>query len=201
MFEWLLAIDTSCVTQLLECFGKTTAGRHGKFYMLSKTVSVFNTMKTIRYSVVIDPDVQYPLKRFETEVAMYLADPDGWGKYYEFEPVKRNPQVIIHLSSPTGIQQVGCGNPKLSCAEMGGKHLRVNAMRWTRGAPESKLPLDEYRQYVISHEMGHILGYDHTTCPGQGYPAPVMMQQTLGIGACSPNNRLTEIDLRLNIRK
>jgi hypothetical protein len=96
-----------------------------------------------------------------------------------------------------GIQQVGCGNPELSCAEMGGKHLRVNAMRWTKGSPESKLPLEEYRQYVISHEMGHILGYDHTQCPGEGQPAPIMMQQTLGIGKCVPNNKLTQIDLQL----
>lgn len=152
-------------------------------------------MKKVRYSVVIDPDVKYPLERFEDEVAMYLADPDGWGQTYDFEQVTRNPQVIIHISSPSEIQKVGCQR-ELSCAEMGGKHLHVNSMRWTKGAPESKLPLEQYRQYIISHEMGHILGHDHIPCPGQGYPAPIMMQQTLGIGACTPNNKLTNVDLR-----
>jgi hypothetical protein len=180
----------------LKTFGKQHFEDILYLWLIQKTVSVLNTMKDIRYSVVVDPDVEYSLKRFETEIAMYLADPNGWGKFYEFEHVKRNSQVIIHLSSPLGIRQIGCENPNLSCAEMGGKHLRVNAMRWTKGSVESKLPLDEYRQYVISHEMGHILGYDHTTCPGQGYPAPVMMQQTLGIGTCSPNNKLTDIDVQ-----
>lgn len=155
------------------------------------------TMKVIRYIAVVDSDVKYPLKKFQSEVATYLADPDGWGKFHDFEENPTTYDVMIHLSSPMSIQQVGCGNPDLSCAEMNGKHLRVNAMRWTKGAPESKLPLDEYRQYVISHEMGHILGYDHTQCPGEGQPAPIMMQQTLGIGKCKPNNKLTQIDLQL----
>lgn len=44
--------------------------------------------------------------------------------------------------------------------------------------------------------MGHILGYDHVKCPGKGHPAPIMMQQTLGIGECSPNTKLTAKDRR-----
>jgi hypothetical protein len=147
-------------------------------------------MKIVRYSVVVDADVNFPLKEFARDVAIYLSDPNGWeSKGYRFEEVVRNPSVMIHLSSPAGLRKVGC-DANLSCAELGGKHLRVNAMRWTHGAGPSKLDLNEYRQYVMSHEMGHILGHDHTTCPGAGHPAPIMMQQTLGIGACSPNTRV-----------
>jgi len=40
---------------------------------------------------------------------------------------------------------------------------------------------------MVSHEMGHILGHQHEKCTHKGYPAPIMMQQTLGIGKCSPN--------------
>jgi Zn-dependent M32 family carboxypeptidase len=43
-----------------------------------------------------------------------------------------------------------------------------------------------YRVYVILHEVGHALGYDHAKCPGLNQPAPVMMQQTLGTGLCYP---------------
>jgi len=153
----------------------------------------------MRYSIVLDEGVSLSpkdLRVFREQVAIYLADPDGWGRTHTFEEVPTGGEVVIHLSSPEDIRKAGCVNTRLSCAELGGKHMRLNSMRWFRGAKESGLPLEEYRQYMVSHEMGHILGYDHTTCPRPGAPAPVMMQQTLGIGKCTPNTKLTENDRR-----
>lgn len=152
-------------------------------------------MKRIRYSTSVDNDVVYSWDTFSEEVEMYLEDPDGWASMgYVFEEVDRSPDVVIRLSSPDTIRKVGCSDGSLSCAQMNGKHMYLNAMRWTRGAPNSKLPLDEYRQYMVSHEMGHILGHDHVACPSPGAPAPIMMQQTIGIGRCSPNTKLTQLD-------
>lgn len=54
--------------------------------------------------------------------------------------------------------------------------------------------LSEYRTYLVLHECGHSLGLQHSRCrsPRGGLharsaPAPVMMQQTRGLRACSPN--------------
>jgi hypothetical protein len=151
--------------------------------------------KTITFCVVVDPDVNYSLPEFTQQIQIYLADPEGWaGKGYDFvlkdpKDPKGNTDVVVHLSSPAGLRKAGCDS-KLNCAEMGGKHLRVNSVLWTRGGPKSKLSLEDYRQYVVSHEMGHILGHDHEKCAGPGQPAPIMMQQTKGIGECSPNTRV-----------
>ena len=46
---------------------------------------------------------------------------------------------------------------------------------------------DDYRRYVLLHEVGHALGRGHETCTESGAPAPIMMQQTLGTGKCKPN--------------
>jgi hypothetical protein len=149
-------------------------------------------MKTIRYLFHIDEDVQkkYNTKDVEFLILAYLNDPDGWG--YKFLPVSSNEDVHIRLSSSKTIKSI-CGLPQnLSCAELGGKHMYLNAERWFHGSSKSKLKLEDYRQYMVSHEMGHILGYDHKKCPCKGCLAPIMMQQTLGIGQCHPNTKVNK---------
>ena len=147
-------------------------------------------MVRVTYTVVVDPGVDFSLTDFAQEVAICLADPGGWkSQGYQFVRVKSNPQVIIHLSSVKGLTAVGC-DPTLSCAEMGGKEMRINEQRWRHGSSKSGQTLDGYRQYVISHEMGHILGRDHVKCPGRGQPAPIMIQQTLGLRGCLPNTNV-----------
>ena len=149
----------------------------------------------IKVKVLVDSDVQkkysIPSGQIEFYVVTYLNDPDGWSKKgYFFEPVSMNQDVSIHLSSQSTIDK-SCGlEGKLSCAELGGKTIWLNSDRWYHGASKSKLTLDNYRQYMVSHEMGHILGYDHTECVCPGCPAPIMMQQTKGIGKCTPNTKV-----------
>lgn len=150
-------------------------------------------MRRVVYRTSVDPDVEYDPKQFDREVAIYLADPEGWSQFCEFV---RGPRGIhIRLCRPETLKTDGCHDDSLSCAILGGTKIWLNADRWMHGAPKSRLPLDSYRQYMVSHEMGHALGYDHVKCPGSG-PVPVMVQQTLGIGACVPNTALTEIDLK-----
>ena len=144
----------------------------------------------VRYCAHVDPDVRYSNQTFLDLLEIYLADPDGWvSKGYVFEYDPKAP-LMIHLSSPRTINKE-CGLPKgLSCAVMGGKKMWLNSDRWLKGAPESKLSLDSYRQYMVSHEMGHVLGHDHEKCPGKGMVAPIMLQQTLGLKGCRPNTKV-----------
>ncbi|CAN5484272.1 hypothetical protein BH09ACT12_BH09ACT12_23930 [soil metagenome] len=63
----------------------------------------------------------------------------------------------------------------------------LNAWRWLNGADAYEGNLNDYRRYLVNHEVGHALGKAHVGCPGSGLPAPVMMQQTKGLGECSAN--------------
>lgn len=153
--------------------------------------------KHYKIRIIVDEDViktfsvKQPIQ-IEFYILAYLNDPDGWGaKGYSFEPVSFNEDVLIRLSTKETIVKK-CGLPhNLSCAELGGKHVYLNAERWYHGSSESKLNLHDYRQYLVSHEIGHILGFDHKKCPCAGCKAPIMMQQTLGIGKCIPNTKVT----------
>lgn len=152
--------------------------------------------KHVRVKVKIDPEVQkeYNIRipvQIEFYIIAYLNHPNGWStKGYFFEPVSDREDVLIRLVLPSIIEKE-CGLSKnLSCAEFRGKHVYLNADRWFHGSKESKLDLADYRQYLVSHEIGHILGYDHVKCPCAGCSAPIMMQQTLGIGKCLPNTKV-----------
>lgn len=150
----------------------------------------------MRYATVVDRDVDYDPRQFANEIAVYLADPDGWrsrGVTFTRVADVSKAHVVIHLTPASKMKAIGC-EPHLSCAESNGRTIHLNAMRWGEGARASKLPLKAYRQYMVTHELGHILGYDHTTCPGPGLPAPIMIQQTLGLGECKPNTAVTPYD-------
>ncbi|MGI9557068.1 MAG: DUF3152 domain-containing protein, partial [Solirubrobacterales bacterium] len=59
--------------------------------------------------------------------------------------------------------------------------------RWRGGARAFGGELMDYRRYLINHEVGHTLGRWHRGCPAPKARAPVMMQQTKGVGECKPN--------------
>ena len=123
------------------------------------------------------------------QIAAVLNDKRSWRgtDRWRFELVPAGEQAELHAYVVTpGTTDELCA-PLLTRGEVScqsGNKVVLNAKRWVIGADAYGADLKNYRRYLVNHEFGHYLGYQHVRCPGSGRPAPVMMQQTKGLGGC-----------------
>ncbi|MBF0721195.1 DUF3152 domain-containing protein [Sanguibacter inulinus] len=66
-------------------------------------------------------------------------------------------------------------------------HAVLNYLRWVEGSPNYGEDMAAYRQYLINHEVGHVLGHRHEQCGATDSLAPVMVQQSGTTIRCVPN--------------
>ena len=77
----------------------------------------------------------------------------------------------------------------LSVTDSGGKRpvVYLNAGNWNAPPAAFTGSRAMYRRYLVNHEVGHVLGLGHEECTTPNAPAPIMMQQSRGTGACFPD--------------
>jgi hypothetical protein len=124
------------------------------------------------------------------QVQRTLTDPRGWQPIEHvafvrtpgpasFELILASPTMVDRLCYP--LDTIG----ELSCRN--GNRVILNAKRWVNAVPWYRGHIDDYRAYLVNHEVGHRLGHSHQTCPAPGAPAPVMVQQSKSLYGCAPN--------------
>ena len=121
-----------------------------------------------------------------------LNDERGWGHdgAVSFARTDGDPDFRVVLASPDQVDAM-CAPldtvGEYSCGRYG--HAALNAMRFAEATEEflADGSVTVYRQYVINHEIGHLLGHQHQDCPGTGEVAPLMQQQTITLDGCTPN--------------
>ncbi|WP_414685229.1 DUF3152 domain-containing protein [Mycobacterium sp.] len=154
------------------------------------------TAKVFKYTVEVEDGIDTMSfggdEGFARMVDETLANPKSWTHNPQFAFVRvdssipGNPDFRVSLSTPMTVRE-GCGyeiqleascyNP--SYGPDGQPRVFVNEARWVRGAVPFQGDVGSYRQYLINHEVGHAIGYQHhEPCPDNGALAPVMMQQT-----------------------
>lgn len=132
---------------------------------------------------------------FADEVLATLNDPRAWGPIDGVSFARTDDDaaadIVMTLASPATTDLL-CGelptNGYTSCGR--GRPVNINGDRWVKGAApfmDAGGTIEEYRAYVINHEVGHSLSHAHESCPAPGALAPVMLQQTLTVGTCVPN--------------
>jgi hypothetical protein len=95
--------------------------------------------------------------------------------------VVATPATVDRFCGRVGLDTGG----RLSCWD--GRRAMLNLTRWQTGVAPFHTDLEVYRRYLVSHEVGHGLGYGHVGCPAAGALAPVMVQQSKGLFGCRPN--------------
>jgi hypothetical protein len=154
----------------------------------------------IRYRVDVEEGLGLDAEFFADAVHRTLNDPRGWGNDGErsFTRVSAGDyDFVITLASP-GTTAEWCDKSGLdvrvdnvSCNSSSTERVMINAWRWAQGSETYGDDIRGYRQMLVSHEVGHRLGYGHVLCPAEGALAPVMMQQTKYLTTdgitCEPN--------------
>lgn len=141
----------------------------------------------LRYRVDVERGLGVDPEFFAEAVHRTLSDERSWGNGGErsFARVSAGPvDFVVTLASP-GTTHEWCAKSGLdtaeqnvSCNSSSTERVMINGWRWARGAPSYGTDIAGYRRMLINHEIGHRIGYGHALCPGDGEPAPVMMQQT-----------------------
>lgn len=149
--------------------------------------------KLVRYSVRVENGLHQDAGAFARTVDKILAAPRGWttGGKWSFQRVSAGPaDFTITLASPvtsTALCAAGYMDTGgiVNCSAPG--DVVINLKRWILLTPYYQGNADLYHALAINHEVGHRLGFGHMKCPGQGSPAPVMMQQIYGLHGCVIN--------------
>lgn len=151
------------------------------------------------YRVEVERGLPFRADAFARAVDRTLADPRSWPSRTERPMVRVDGEADLRvvLASPRTTEQL-CAplhtrKDNVSCRN--GDDVVINAWRWANGAASYDGDLAAYRIYVVNHEVGHGLGRGHLRCTGKGDPAPVMLQQTLGLHGCRANPWPTDAEV------
>ncbi len=153
---------------------------------------VGTTGRLITYSVEVEAATGLHPEDIARKVDAVLADDRSWAanedaRFQRVRPDRTDLRIILATPSTTDrlclpFQTGG----RLSCNK-GDDLIVFNVNRWLGAVGHWTASLDEYRSYLVNHEVGHTLDFRHVECPGRGLPAPLMMQQTKSLGGCAPN--------------
>lgn len=119
-----------------------------------------------------------------------VNDARGWVRAgFRFERSDDAPYVLVLAEGPEvdALCLPYDTHGQFSCQN--GPVVALNADRWRSAHPKWTGDLMAYREMLVNHEVGHLLGMHHpdVQCPVPGEPAAIMAQQSTELDGCLPN--------------
>ena len=155
--------------------------------------------QVMTYAIGTRGEVAADVAWFAEHVDWTLTDPRGWalGHDVRWDLVAdaNAADVTILLATPAAVAAAADGcSASWSCQPAGTNEVYVNEDNWTRATASFRRAgrtLEEYRHYVVLHEVGHAppMDFGHLRCEDiwadpRGEPAPVMEQQSIEADPC-----------------
>jgi ssRNA-specific RNase YbeY (16S rRNA maturation enzyme) len=146
----------------------------------------------VNFDVRREKGVPVDINAAARTIQSVLNDPRSWraSRKWRFQLVSSSASADLHIyiTTPTTTDRL-CA-PLLTQGDVScqnGDRVVLNAKRWVSGAETYGTDVTNYRRYLVNHEVGHALGYQHATCAGEGRLAAIMVQQTQGLDGCRRN--------------
>jgi hypothetical protein len=171
----------------------------GTFSVIPGSTAVVGTGPLRRYTIEYEDGITgIDMSGVAKTIDATLDDPRSWTGTGAFSLQRVDSGAVdfrITLTSSLTVRTL-CGYTQqieTSCFDPANDNRVVlNDSRWVRGAVAYANDITTYHQYMINHEVGHALGFEHVYSCLPGGKAPTMMQQTITVQAtdgtmCQPN--------------
>ena len=145
--------------------------------------------KLYRYAVAVESSAKLKVNSVAGDIAGVLNDPRSWtgdGDVRFALVSQAKAEVKVYLASTKTASSLCDGDGEAGYTCVVGDTVVIHAAQWTTAAAGFG-DLTRYREFLINHAFGHLIGKKHAECGGKGKKAPVMLQQGAGLFGCTAN--------------